>query len=151
MFNQLGDPDTSAEVLTNNFLETPISPTENHCYTKNGFIPFLTLKQVFENNFTLISGDKLQVRAMKVKDIMHITGGEKNTEYKKWNKLFNVGSEYMLANAKASYYVYLIDTSGRFHDNGYAYYMIGIRPVVSLKSNLKTSGFNLDTIWNIQL
>ena len=144
-------PETSAELLTNNFLEIPISSTENHCYAKIGFIPYLSLQQVFENIYTYCSSDVPQVRALKADDIRAIVGKEWNTYDKKYNKLFKIGAEYMLANHKANYYTYYINATGNFFDDGYIYYSVGVRPIVSLVNSIKTDGFDYDGIWNIQL
>ena len=64
---------TSIECLTTNFLETPFTVNMEYTYRANGFLPNMTLEEIFKNKYTNLSGEKLQVRAMKEEDIYNIT------------------------------------------------------------------------------
>ena len=86
---------------------------------------------------------------MKVKDIDYVINDLRYTEAKKWNKLFDVNTEYLLGDSRNPY-MYGIRTNGTF-SNTYWTGTFGARPVVSLKTTVKTCGFDLNAIWNIQL
>ena len=69
-----GDSALSIENLTTNFLETPFTVNIVRTYRKNGFLQNMSLVETFKNKYTNISGEKLQVRAMKAEDIYIATG-----------------------------------------------------------------------------
>lgn len=97
---------TSVENLTTKFLETPFTADQGCTYRKTGFLPYIALTEIFNNKYTKVSGEKLQVRAMKAEDIYGVTGLTKMQEGKtmnlsavKYNKLFVNGATYYLASA----------------------------------------------------
>lgn len=110
-----GDSALSVENLTTNFLETPFTASIERTYRQNGFLPYVTLTETFTNKYTKLSGDKLQVRAMKAEDIFSVTGLTKmedgnimDLKNKKYNKLFRIESYYFVASLsfyKCLYYV----------------------------------------------
>ena len=97
---------TSVNNLTVKFLETPFTGNDDYTYRKNGFSPYITLNEIFKNAYTQISGDELQIRAMKAEDIYTITkltemtyGWAMNLGDTKYKKLFANGAWYNLASA----------------------------------------------------
>ena len=116
---------TSIENLTTNFLTTPFSATEMRKYRKTGFLPYITPTETFSNKYTNISGEKLQVRAMKAEDIYNATG---LTEIKagtvmnlndiKYSKLFANGATYCLASAYSSKNLWDMYYNGNVGNNG---------------------------------
>ena len=95
--------------ITTNFFETQFSSTNNRTYRKSGFLPYVTLKEIFDNKYTETSGDKLQVRSMNENDICNVIGIEMskdfsmNIENKKYNKLFVCDAFYYIAYARNPY------------------------------------------------
>lgn len=86
--------------LKNEFLNIPFSFTQGDTYRKNGFTPYLSLPEVFENKFTNTSGEKMQVRMMNFSDISRITLNF-NADHQyvgdaKYNKLFIFGVRYYI-------------------------------------------------------
>ncbi len=151
-----GNPEKNVENLTSLFLETPFSATSRDTYRKNGFLSFVSLFEIFKNKYTNISGDKLQVRAMKAEDIYNVTGLSKMQMGKemdianvKYNKLLVNGSSYWLA----SYFddLYILAKNGYISNLDYSYANIGIRPVVSLKSEARATSIDLIGAWNIAI
>ena len=91
------------------FLAITFSSTEKNTYRKNGFSPYITLNEIFKNAYTQISGDELQIRAMKAEDIYTITkltemtsGWAMNLGDANYNKLFANGAWYNLASARGN-------------------------------------------------
>lgn len=138
-----------------NFLNIQFSSLENATYRKNGFIPFISLTEAFKNTYTQTNDEKLQVRAMKAEDVYNVTGmsalEEGGTDFKngKYNELLVFGTDYWLATAYNDYNLWRVVDDGRIYAVSNREY--GIRPVVSLKTIIKTTGYNLDGIWNIKL
>ena len=92
------------------------------------------------------AGD-LKVRAMTIEDILRIAST--NIKDDQYNMLFVCGGDYKLASAANENVLWSVrKNTGGIHGEGkYG----GIRPVVSIKSNIKTTGFTLNGIWSIQL
>lgn len=95
--------------MTVKFLETPFTGNDDYTYRKNGFSPYITLNEIFKNAYTQISGDELQIRAMKAEDIYAITkltemtsGWAMNLGDANYNKLFANGAWYNLASARGN-------------------------------------------------
>ena len=94
-------------------------------YRKTGFLPYITPTETFSNKYTNISGEKLQVRAMKAEDIYNATG---LTEIKagtvmnlndiKYSKLFANGATYCLASAYSSKNLWDMYYNGNVGNNG---------------------------------
>ena len=141
------------EKLEKDFLNVIFSSSENYAYRKSGFVFFDHIKEVFMNVYTQESGEKLQIRAMNSGDVMNVTKEQFSTSNDlkngKWNKLFNIDCDYYIASASYSSRMYMLRINGGIDYWGWE--NAGIRPVVSLKSNLKTSSFDLNGFWNIQL
>ena len=106
-YHYMSAPGSLADITTN-FFETKFSSTENRAYRKSGFLPYITLKEIFDNKYTEISGDKLQVRSMNEKDICNAQKTETNKDWsrdignKKYNRLFTCGAIYYVAYATSS-------------------------------------------------
>ena len=146
---------TCEKQLKDNFLNIQFSSSENATYRKNGFSPYITLNEIFKNAYTQISGDELRIRAMRAEDVYNVTGmsalEEGGTDFKngKYNELLVLGTNYWLATAYNDYNLWRVVNDGRIYATSNREY--GIRPVVSLKTTIKTTGYNLDGIWNIKL
>ena len=95
--------------LTNEFLNIPFSSTKGDTYRKNGFTPYLSLSEIFENKFTNTSGEKIQVRMMNFSDISRITLDFKAARQylgdAKYNKLFVFGARYYILEKKCALFV----------------------------------------------
>ncbi len=145
------------EKLNNDFLAIPFSSTERDVFRKNGFSPFLTLHEVFDNEYTVIESGSPKVRSMNFEDISRIT---KNTiasrQYvgnEKYDKLFATGgNHYWIGYTEyASGLSYVrANWQGDILDGGY-YSEYGIRPVTSLKLDLKTKGMDLEGVWQLEI
>ena len=99
-----GDSALSIENLTTNFLETQFTANIDRTYRKNGFLSNISLTEIFNNKYTNVSAEKLQVRAMKAEDIYGVTGlTEMNDKINlndiKYGKLLVNGAEYFIASA----------------------------------------------------
>ena len=147
----------SKQKLRDEFLSIPFSSTKENTYEKNGFTPYNSLTEIFENAYTQISGDKLQVRSMNEDDIYGVTGlkmvyGDMGILNIKYCKLLDIGVEYWIPST-ANNDIWLIRPNWNTPWPFCAGQNVksGIRPVVLLKPDVKTSGFDLDAIWNIQL
>ena len=168
-----GASTTSIKNLAINFLTTSFHVSNDNQYRKTGFNPYQTLTQIFTNKYTdtyandtsvtystnTVTGSKtagtLKVRAMTKEDIMRIT---ENTTFSssidlsnaKYQNLFEVDAYYWLASAYTSYY-----TMWSVHDDGGVYYdgtiEYGVRPVVSLKSDIKSNGTDMIGAWYIEI
>ena len=151
-----GQSDVAIKALVDNFLTTPFSVDDNHTYRKNGFTPYVSLKDVFTNEFTEMKADGVtpNVRSMIKEDILAITGaadlvaGEYLTA-PKYGNMFHVGAHYWLASAYNSYYLWYVYYNG--YVSNYYDYEFGVRPVVSLKSTVKATGTNAAGVWNIEM
>ena len=157
-YHPYGYSDMSVEKLTLKFLEIPFNTkieVEKFAYQKNGFLSGLTLTEVFKNKYTSISGEKLQVRAMKAEDIYIATGLSSmkvnlkmNLYDEKFNKLFVSGGNYFIASEYESYDLWYV------HSNGMTNHLsqeLGIRPIVSLCTTTKAKNKNMIGAWNIEI
>ena len=169
---------TSVENLCLNFLTTPINSSAALSYTANGFDSSKTLKEIFTNKYTATyasdtnvsypimngttSGTKtagtLKVRAMTVKDITDVTGFTEIDTYNgtsvadsEYNQLYHVDAFYWLATACYDNNLYFVEGDNGKVVGGSGYGPIGIRTVVSLKTNVKTTGKDESGAWNIDL
>ena len=150
-----GDSALSIENLTTNFLETPFTVNIDRTYRKNGFLQNMSLVETFKNKYTNISGEKLQVRAMKAEDIYIATGLSSmkvnlkmNLCDEKFNKLFVNGGNYFIASEYESYDLWYV------HSNGMTNHLsqeLGIRPIVSLCTTTKAKNKNMIGAWNIEI
>ena len=118
---------TSVENLTTKFLETPFTADQNTTYRKTGFLPYITLTEIFNNKYTQTSGEKLQVRSMKAEDIYGVTGLTKmqegatmNLSAVKYNKLFANGATYYLASVSDSRRLWSVYSNSSVHGNDYS-------------------------------
>lgn len=123
-YHPFGNSSTSVENLTTKFLETPFSIDKGYTYRKTGFLPYIALTEIFNNKYTKVSGEKLQVRAMKAEDIYGVTGLTKMQEGKtmnlsavKYNKLFANGANYYLVSASGSRSLWIVDYVGYVSSN----------------------------------
>lgn len=163
---------TSVENLAIKFLTTPFHASNSYAYRKTGFNPYQTLTQIFTNKYTAtyandtsvtyptystdtVTGTKsagtLKVRAMTQDDIKLITGGSTSSlSEASYQKLFEIDAHYWLASAYNSPYLWSVSTDGYVYSH-YDKAERGVRPVVSLKSDIKSNGTDMIGAWNIEL
>lgn len=172
---------TSVENLAIKFLTTPFHASNSYAYRKTGFNPYQTLTQIFTNKYTdtyandtsvtyptystnTVTGSKtagtLKVRAMTKEDIMRIT---ENTTFSnsiaidlsnaKYQNLFKIDAYYWLASASNDKGLWYVHSYGNVDNTNNDYYFneCGVRPVVSLKSDIKSNGTDMIGAWNIEL
>ncbi len=118
-YHTYGNSSTSVENLTTKFLEIPFTADQGCTYRKTGFLPYIALTEIFNTKYTKVSGEKLQVRAMKAEDIYGVTGLTEmqigttmNLSAVKYNKLLVNGANYWLASAFSSNYVWFVGSYG---------------------------------------
>ena len=145
----------SIKALTEDFLQTEFSvvasTVEDYKFIKSGFDTRKMLEKVFLNKYTSTTDT---VRTIKAEDIYDITGlsamasgTTMDLSNSKYNNLFVNGSTYWIANANGSS-LWNIQTDGSVSSNVTS--ELGIRPVVTLKSSVKTSGYDNTGRWNIE-
>ena len=145
----------SIKALTEDFLQTGFSTStstvENYKFIKSGFDTREVLEKVFLNKYTSTTDT---VRTIKAEDIYGITGLSEmasgttmDLSNSKYNNLFANGSTYWIAAANGSS-LWNVQTDGSVSSNVAS--ELGIRPVVTLKSSVKTSGFDGMGRWNIE-
>lgn len=111
----------------------------------------------YDNN--TVTGTKtagtLKVRAMTMDDIKKATGlnsisGSTSLEDARYQKLFDLGVFYWLASANDDRYLWYMRSNGNV-DNYYYGSEYGVRPIISLKPEIKTKGTNIKGAWNIEI
>ena len=148
----------SVTALTTNFLTTELSNGVNNKYQSTGFLLYQTLTDVFTNKYTATKSDGVtpQVRAMVQEDIFRVTGHTSmatGTTMKlsdaKYEELFKNGAYYWLASPYgSSAYLWNVGNDGDVGgNNSYTY---GVRPVVSLKSDVVTTGQDMVGAWILE-
>ena len=169
------DSTTSTGNLCINFLTTLFHASEKNRYRKTGFNPYQTLTQAFTNKYTAtytsdttvtystydnnaVTGTKtagtLKVRAMTMDDVKNVTGlssisVETSLKDARYQNLFKVDALYWLASARDSYCLWCVGYYGGMSSDRNNEY--GVRPAVSLKSEVKTKGTNIKGAWNIEI
>ena len=110
--------------MTTNFLETPFTASIERTYRQNGLLPYATLTETFTNKYTKLSGDKLQVRAMKAEDIYDVigvykmtTGWAMNLRDAKYDNLLVNGAAYYIAFAYDNYSLWGVSSVGHINSN----------------------------------
>ena len=165
----------SVENLAINFLTIPFRASNSYTYRKTGFNPYKTLTQVFTNKYTAtyekdetvtyptydnntVTGTKtagtLKVRAMTMDDINGATrlssiSDATSLRDAQYQKLFDLGVFYWLASTLHEDSLWFVNSNGGTYCNSIIEY--GIRPVVSLKSNAKTKGIDLEGIQQLEI
>ena len=152
---------TSVNNLTVKFLETPFTGNDDYTYRKNGFLPNITLTEIFSNKYTNVNDGKPQVRSMNADDILKVIAKANNNMNnvsrdeiikKVYNKLFYIGGDYFLATAYTSsaYDLWRIDSRGN-PGNATPTSCLGIRPVVSLNNTVRANTADMIEAWNIEI
>ena len=145
----------SIKALTEDFLQTGFSTStstvENYKFIKSGFDTREVLEKVFLNKYTSATDT---VRTIKAEDIYYITGLSEiasgttmDLSNAKYNNLFANGSTYWIATANENS-LWNVQANGSVSSSTAS--ELGIRPVVTLKSSVKTSGFDSIGRWNIE-
>lgn len=153
-----GNGNLSIQKLKSEFLSISFSSIEKNTYPQNGLIPYLTLAEVFKNVYTQESGDKPQVRSMNENDICNVTQLDKMS----YNDMGLVNSKYCeLLNNGGIYWIpsTINNNMWKINPNSPIPWPYdtskniewGIRPVVSLKSNAKTKGIDLEGIQQLEI
>jgi len=144
---------TSETALITNFLTTKYDPSAGFSYRKTGFSPYSTLTETFTNKYTEMNGTAPKVRSMVKEDILRVTGDEtfSNTislTKAEYQNLFHVGQYYWLASAYNTDRLWYVYSNGNIGSDNIE---LGVRPVVSLKSTVKTTGTDMIGAWNIEV
>lgn len=167
--------------LAINFLTTPFHTSDNETYRKTGFDPNKTLTEIFNNKYTAVyandtsvtyptystntvtatkTANTLKVRAMTKEDVYNATassdrpitsigsGGLSNASYQ---NLFKIDAYYWLASAYNRYDLWSVDNDGSVYDGRNDDSEYGVRPVVSLRSEVLATGTDMIGAWNIEL
>ena len=160
---------TSVTNLTTGFFSTPINTETDYNYYKCGFKNGSTaltnindVKNLFNNNLTAKNGETPKVQAMTKEDLdkVYDPTGETTTTANtyvndaKFDNMLAIPCKdqsshyvyYLLASADNGNGLWIVGNSGRVYGNYYNTY--GVRPVVSLVSNISiTKGTN--GAWNL--
>ena len=159
---------TSVTALTTNFFSTAINSTStNYKFRKCGFTnssgttitTISALKTLFTNDYTQTSSGTPKVEAMTKADLDEVWGSTtENGEYVTSNDLLAIPSQtsgYYAAYHLATYNTY--DSLQYLWNVRYAGGVIftnsehGIRPVVTLKTTVETTGKNSSGVWQINI
>ena len=152
---------TSIENISSNFLKTPFTVNDWGTYRKNGFLPNITLTEIFSNKYTNVNAGKPQVRSMNADDILKVIAKANNNMNnvsrdeiikKVYNNLFYIGGDYFLATAytSAANNLWRINSIGN-PGNATPASCLGIRPVVSLNNTVRARTVDMIGAWNIEI
>ena len=169
-----GNTTTSVENLAIKFLTTPFHASNVYTYRKTGFNSHQTLTEIFTNKYTAtylnnttvtyptyggtVTGTKtagtLKVRTMTMDDIKGATGlssisSETTLTDARYQNLFNLGAHYLLASASSNSNLWCVNNGGGVYSH--CDYEYVVRPVVSLKSDVRATGTDAIDSWNIEL
>ena len=151
------------------FFNTGFSSTRiDGCYTENGLKNCKSLKEAFTNKYTKIISDIPEVRAMTKDDVDYLYqyfGETSNvTEHgtlindSKYREMIDIPSVtegkstyYYLATVYNSVNLWYVNGDSKWVDWRGRQGEQGIRPVVTLKSNVKAIGQNINGAWDIEI
>ena len=136
-------------------------------FRKNGFAEYTSLINTFTNKYTVINSDIPEVRSITKADLdalYQYFGGNGETEYVTYVDDVNYKELLAIPSTTQEYWAYywlatayddeaLWGVIG-YNGNALAYssgHEIGVRPVVTLKPNIKATGKDLDGAWNIEV
>lgn len=147
---------SSVTALTDNFLVTEFSETEDYTYRKKGFLPSQTLTQIFSNKYVAVKSDGTPaVRAMVADDIYNVTKSnamqaEKSMDLSNpiYENLLVNESNYWIASQKDENKLWSIANDG--YVEGYSNNEYGIRLVVQLNSEILANGVGRFEEWNMK-
>lgn len=158
---------TAVTNLTTKFLTTSFSPSANDTYRETGFNPYVSLQETFTNKYTLMdsSTNMPKVRAMTKKDLDRVYGSTTSSSAyvtaEKFGNLLAIPTASMINSTSKSYVYYWLasaNSGSLWAVSGYGSvygtngsYWNGVRPVVSLKSTVKTTGTDMSGAWNIEI
>ena len=151
------DPSESIGKIVDDFVLTEVTAVDENTYRKKGFNIYDTLTEIFSNKYTLLDEDGVpKVRSIQSEDVLKITGtsslniGE-DLSNKKYHKLFNIGQTYWLASDYVGDDTSLLAVNAEGILANYSNAEYGVRPIVSLKPNVKVTGKDSTGAWNIEL
>lgn len=141
--------------LTTDFLTTTIT-TSGSGYRKTGVGPYLSLTEVFNNEYTKLNDNNVpMVRSITLDDIDNVIGyvperGE-SLKDEKYENLIDLKTKYWIANVAANYAMFVVGSDGCFESalcaaNSESH---GVRPVVSLNAGIRATGQDMIGAWNI--
>ena len=143
----------SEELLTKGFTDIPVSNDANEKYSfiKSGMGNNLSIDEAFYGKYTY------KVRAMNAEDILKATketemasGTSMNLANEKYKNLLVNDVNYYLASTDDANTSDLWNVSSEGSVSGLSNSVIGVRPVVSLRANIKSLGMNNLGRWEIK-
>ena len=147
-----------------NFLKIPFSSVvTDEKFFENGFIIYNSLLDAFNNKYTVINSDVPEVRAMTMEDANKVYQYFSKTSdtitddvvldkkiYKEMLSIpalnGNVGIYLLASNVRDEK---MLDLFSNQRTNLYKA-TVGVRPVVTLKPNIKATGKDIEGAWNIE-
>lgn len=148
------DSELSTGNLNNNFLNIAVDGTNSveNAFRNNNLLQTVNLAKVFKNRYTAVNEGTPLVRAMNAGDILNVAGvdaievGSSLIADEKLNNLFAIGDNYFLATANdANKLLCVKDGKIQTVQNT----QMGVRPIVSLARNVRTTGYDDTGRWNI--
>ena len=151
------NPSVSVSNMVDNFVTTELTVQDENSYRKNGFDVYDTLSNIFNNQYTLLyENGKPKVRSIKSEDILKVIDANNlnigdDLTNKKYHNLLNIGESYWLASDYAGDDTSLLAVNAEGIVANYSNAEHGVRPIVSLKPNVKVTGKDTSGAWNIEI
>ena len=151
------NPATSVNKLNEGFLTTEFTVQDENTYRKNSFNANEALADIFNNKYTLLDENgKPKVRSIKSEDVLKVINagnldvGQDLTN-KKYHNLLDIGQVYWLASDYTGDNTSLLAVDAEGIVANYSNAEYGVRPIVSLKPNVKVTGKDKSGAWNIEM
>ena len=150
-------PAESVTKIVDNFVFTGITMADDYTYRQTGLNPLATLTDIFSNKYTLLKENGVpKVRSIQSEDVLSVTGASSlnlNDDLSdvKYRNLFEIGQTYWLASDYTGDDTSLlaVDTNGIVTNYSNAEY--GVRPIVTLKPEVRITGVDMTGAWNIKM
>ena len=141
----------AAKVLREDFLTISVTSSTNLKYNEKGFDSSKTLTEVFTNKYTKMENNmaKPVVRPLDKNDVDTYAGTTVDVDYNISNDLFNIGEAYWIAYASSTGSIWKIIEDGTVQRTSTT--VSGVRPVVTLKADVYTTGTDTNGVWNIAI
>ena len=151
------NPSESIGKIVDDFVFTGITVADENTYRKKGFDAYDTLVEIFSNKYTLLNENGVpKVRAIQSEDVLKVTGAsdlnvEDDLSLIKYHNLFNIEQTYWLASDYAGDDTSLLAVNAEGIVSNFSNAEYGVRPVVSLKPNVRVAGKDTTGAWNIEI